>query len=47
MHSDFRAGKNTELHTLTGIVVELGKKHKIATTTYEKVFVELTRRMEV
>lgn len=46
MHSDFRAGKNTELHTLTGIVVELGKKHKIATPTYEKVFVELTRRMK-
>jgi 2-dehydropantoate 2-reductase len=46
MHSDFRAGKNTELHTLTGIVVELGTKHKIATPTYEKVFVELTRRMK-
>ncbi|MFZ4724155.1 MAG: ketopantoate reductase family protein [Paludibacter sp.] len=47
MHSDFRASKSTELHTLTGIVVELGQKHKIATPTYNKVFIELTKRMKV
>jgi len=46
MHSDFQAGRNTEVNTLTGIVVELGKKHGIATPTYEKVFAELTQRMK-
>jgi len=44
MHSDFMAGKNTEVHTLTGIVVELGMKHGIATPTYEKVYTELSKR---
>jgi len=44
MHSDFMAGKNTEVHTLTGIVVELGKKHGISTPTYEKVYAELSKR---
>jgi 2-dehydropantoate 2-reductase len=38
MHSDFKAGKNTEVHGLTGIVVELGKKHGISTPTYQKVY---------
>ena len=45
MHSDFQAGKNTEVQGLTGIVVELGKKHGIATPTYEKVYHELKQRM--
>ncbi|MFA5047317.1 MAG: 2-dehydropantoate 2-reductase [Paludibacter sp.] len=44
MHSDFKAGKNTELPTLTGIVIELGKKHGIATPIYEKVYNELNAR---
>jgi 2-dehydropantoate 2-reductase len=44
MHSDFQAGKNTEVHGLTGIVVELGKKHGIPTPTYEKVYNELKNR---
>ena len=38
MHSDFKAGKNTEVHGLTGAVVELGKKHGILTPTYEMVY---------
>jgi 2-dehydropantoate 2-reductase len=46
MHTDFKAGKNTELQTLTGIVVELGKKHNINTPTYEMVFNELSKRMK-
>ena len=46
MHSDFKAGKNTEVHGLTGSVVKLGKKHGIATPTYEKVFAELSNRMK-
>jgi len=45
MHSDFQAGKNTELQTLTGIVVSLGQKHGIATPTYERVYAELSSRM--
>lgn len=44
MNSDFRAGKQTELHTLTGIVVELGIRQGIETPTYEKVYNELMLR---
>jgi len=46
MHSDFIAGKNAEVDTLTGIVVKLGKKHDIATPVYEKVYKELSSRMK-
>jgi len=44
MHSDFRAGRNTEIQTLTGIVIELGKKHGIPTPTYEKVYDSLANK---
>ena len=46
MHRDFKAGKNTEAQSLTGIVVKLGKKHGIATPTYEMVYNNLTQRMK-
>ena len=46
MHSDFKAGRNAELHTLTGIVIELGKKHNIPTPVYEMVYNELDSRMK-
>jgi 2-dehydropantoate 2-reductase len=46
MHRDFIAGKNTELQTLTGIVIELGKKHGISTPVYEKVYEELSKRLK-
>jgi len=46
MHTDFKAGKNTELKTLTGIVVEFGKKHGIDTPTYELVYNELNKRLK-
>jgi len=46
MHSDFIAGKNAEVDTLTGIVVKLGEKHGIATPVYEKVYKELSSRMK-
>lgn len=46
MHRNFKAGKNTEVHSLTGIVVRLGKKHGIATPTYEMVYNSLTERMK-
>lgn len=42
MHSDFQAGKNTEVHGLTGAVVKLGKKHGIETPTYDMVYNRLT-----
>jgi len=45
MHSDFQSGRNTELQTLTGIVIELGKNHGIATPTYEMVFKKLYEQM--
>jgi len=45
MHTDFQSGKNTELQSLTGIVIELGRKHGIATPTYEKVFKKLHAQM--
>ena len=43
MHSDFSAGKNTELSTLTSIVIEMGNKHGIETPTYQKVYDELKK----
>ena len=46
MHSDFIAGKNAEVDTLTGIVVKLGKKHGISTPVYEKVYNDLSSRMK-
>ncbi|MFT3751359.1 MAG: 2-dehydropantoate 2-reductase [Paludibacter sp.] len=46
MHSDFLAGKNTEVNGLTGIVVKLGRKYGIATPTYEKVYNELKNRLK-
>ena len=45
MHTDFKAGKNTELKTLTGIVVEFGKKHGIDTPTYEMVYEKLLKQL--
>lgn len=44
MHSDFLAGRNTELETLTGIVVQMAHRHGIAVPLYEKVFAELSKR---
>lgn len=41
MHSDFKAGNHTEVETLTGVVVRLGHKHKVAVPMYEKVYQQL------
>ncbi|HEY1045919.1 MAG TPA: 2-dehydropantoate 2-reductase [Bacteroidia bacterium] len=39
MHSDYKNHKpQTELNTLTGYVIDEGKKYNIETTVYEKVF---------
>ena len=45
MHSDFKVGKTTEVHGLTGSVVKLGIKNAINTPIYEKVYKELCSRM--
>lgn len=45
MHSDFKAGKNTEVKGLTGVVIEISKKHNISAPTYEKVYAALCCRM--
>lgn len=41
MHSDFKAGRNAELNTLTKIVIELGLKHAVPTPTYNMVYQKL------
>ncbi len=38
MHSDFTNNRRTELETLTGIVIELGKKYNVQTPEYEKIY---------
>lgn len=43
MHSDFKANKKTELQTLTGIVIDLAKKHNIEVPTYEMVYNHLNK----
>lgn len=41
MHTDFKAGRNTELSSLTGIVIETARKYGIPTPTYEMVYAAL------
>lgn len=44
MHSDFKAGKPTELESLTGYVVRLGQQLAVPTPTYEKMYAALQGR---
>ena len=44
MHSDFKSGGNTELETLTGVVVRLAHQHNIPVPLYEKIYSELKKR---
>lgn len=41
MHSDFLAKRNTELETLTGIVIKLGKQYNVSTPTCESIYNQL------
>ncbi len=41
MHSDFIAGKQNELETLTYYVIREGEKHEVETPTYEKAYAVL------
>lgn len=43
MNSDYLAGRKTEVETLIGVVVRLGKKHGIAMPVYEMVYEKLKR----
>lgn len=43
MHSDFQGGRNTELDTLTKIVIDLGSKVGIDVPTYEMVYEKLKK----
>ena len=45
MHTDFKAGKNTELRTLTGIVLDLAQKHNIKTPIYNKIYDALSSKI--
>lgn len=38
MHRDFQKGKATELDSLTGYVIQLGKQFGIAMPTYEMMY---------
>ena len=46
MHTDFNARKNTELQTLTGIVVDLAQKHNIKVPIYDEVYEELKQKIK-
>ncbi|WP_066832708.1 ketopantoate reductase family protein [Rufibacter ruber] len=44
MHSDFKAGKPTEVHSLTGYVVQLGQQLGVPTPTYAQIYEALKKR---
>lgn len=46
MHSDFLSGRNTELETLTGIVIQMAHKYGISVPVYERVYAELKNRLQ-
>ncbi len=45
MHSDFEAGRNAEVETLTKVVIELGAKNGVETPTYQKVYDKLKEKL--
>ncbi len=44
MHSDFKASRQTELNTLTKVVIDLGLKHGIPTPIYKEVYEALSSK---
>ncbi len=44
MHRDFQARKTTELSSLTGTIVSLGKAHGISTPQYDRIYSALQER---
>jgi len=47
MHDDFQRGHKTELDSLTGYVVKLGKELKVSTPYYEKMLIGLREKAKV
>lgn len=47
MQRDFRAGKNTELESLTGYIVREGKRLHVPTPTYNMMYSELKHREHI
>jgi len=47
MHSDFLAGRNTELQTLTGVVVEMADRNGVNVPLYKKIYTELLNRLAI
>lgn len=45
MHSDFKAGRNAEVETLTKVVIELGSKNGIETPIYQQVYRKLKEKL--
>jgi 2-dehydropantoate 2-reductase len=45
MHSDFSKARDTELESLTGIVIQMAHKHGIAVPVYQRVYAELKNRL--
>ncbi len=43
MHSDYKANRQTELNTLTKVVIDLGLKHGIPTPIYKEVYEALSK----
>lgn len=46
MHSDFLAGRNAEVETLTGIVTRIGSKNAIKTPIYDLVYTKLKTKIK-
>lgn len=46
MHSDFKAGRNAEIETLTAIVIQLGKQYGVETPFYKKVYESLSEKLK-
>ncbi len=46
MHSDFQKGKQTEVNSLTGYVVESGRQLNVLTPTYNKIYEQLVKKTQ-
>ena len=46
MHSDFLAGKRTELDTLTKVVINIGEKNGVTTPIYNEIYQSLSQKQK-
>ena len=47
MHTDFSGGKRAELQSLVGYVIEQARELNVSIPSYEKVYVELAKKLEL